>query len=78
MSSLVKFTTNPCGALWLFIKTPEKEYNGVFQVRISSELHKKLAFKAERTGKKMNALVVEALEQSFDTPNYNFNLNDKV
>jgi predicted HicB family RNase H-like nuclease len=41
--------------------TPEKEYSGLFQVRVSPEVHKQLAIKAESSGKKLNAIVSEAL-----------------
>ena len=41
---------------------PEKEYTGVFQVRISPETHKELAAQAEANGKKLNTIVAEALE----------------
>ena len=41
---------------------PEKEYSGVFQVRISPEAHRDLAAKAEIEGKKLNTIVAEALE----------------
>jgi len=42
---------------------PEKEYSGLFQVRISSETHRELAAKAEASGKKLNAIVAEALDR---------------
>ena len=43
--------------------TPEKEYSGLFQVRVSPEVHRKLAIKAEASGKKLNTVASEALEQ---------------
>ncbi|GHU64699.1 antitoxin HicB [Clostridia bacterium] len=40
---------------------PEKEYSGLFQVRVSPEVHQQLAIKAESSGKKLNTVVSEAL-----------------
>ena len=42
---------------------PERDYSGTFQVRISSETHRYLATEAEARGKKLNAIVAEALEK---------------
>jgi len=42
---------------------PEKEYSGLFQVRVSPETHRTLAIKAEASNKKLNTIVVEALEK---------------
>jgi len=42
---------------------PEKEYSGLFQVRVSPDTHKELAIKAEASGRKLNAVVAEALEK---------------
>ena len=42
---------------------PEKEYSGLFQVRVSPETHRELAIKAETNGKKLNTIVAEALER---------------
>lgn len=41
---------------------PEKSYTGVFNVRISPELHRSLALKAMRDKTSLNAVVKEALE----------------
>jgi len=41
---------------------PEKEYSGLFQVRVSPEIHRELAIKAEASGKKLNTVAAEALE----------------
>jgi len=41
---------------------PEKTYSGLFQVRVSPETHKGLAAIAEKSGKKLNTVVAEALE----------------
>ena len=43
--------------------TPEKEYSGLFQVRVSPETHRELAIKAEASGKKLNTVIAEALDQ---------------
>lgn len=42
-------------------KTPEKEYKGSFNVRISPELHKKLALCAFKEGRSLNAEVERAI-----------------
>jgi len=42
---------------------PEKEYSGLFQVRVTPEIHRELAIKAEASGRKLNAIVAEALEK---------------
>lgn len=42
-------------------KIPEKEYKGTFNIRISPELHKKLAFYALRDGCSLNAEVEKAI-----------------
>ena len=44
-------------------KEPEKEYKGCFNVRISPELHKKLARVAFENGTSLNATVEEAIVQ---------------
>ena len=38
-------------------KEPEREYKGVFNVRIAPELHKRIAIRAFRAGKSLNATV---------------------
>ena len=40
---------------------PEKEYSGLFQVRVSPDAHRELALKAECEGKKLNTVVAEAI-----------------
>lgn len=42
-------------------KEPEKEYRGTFNVRISPELHKKLAVFAYKNGETLNAIVEKAI-----------------
>jgi len=44
-------------------KTPEKPYKGSFNVRISSELHRKLAVAASVRGMSLNSLVEHAIRQ---------------
>ena len=41
--------------------TPETPFKGVFNVRTSAELHRRAALYAEQHGKKLNAVVNEAL-----------------
>jgi predicted HicB family RNase H-like nuclease len=43
--------------------TPEKEYSGLFQVRVPPQTHRNLALKAEASGKKLNTVVGEALDR---------------
>jgi predicted HicB family RNase H-like nuclease len=43
-------------------KKPEKEYRGLFNVRIKPDLHKQLAIKALRTNHSINSCVEEAIE----------------
>jgi predicted HicB family RNase H-like nuclease len=45
-------------------KEPERPYSGNFTVRISPELHRRVATAAARNGKSVNAFVAEALERS--------------
>jgi predicted HicB family RNase H-like nuclease len=45
-------------------KEPEKPFKGSFNVRISSELHRKLALTASSRGISLNALVEDAIKQS--------------
>lgn len=44
-------------------KNPDKEYRGVFNVRINPELHKKLALKAYANGDSLNATVEKAIQE---------------
>jgi predicted HicB family RNase H-like nuclease len=46
---------------------PEKEYSGTFQVRIAPDTHRELMLQAEARGKKMNAVVSEALDRYVKT-----------
>lgn len=43
---------------------PRKQFSGKFNLRISPELHEKLAMAAQAQGKSLNALAQEALEKS--------------
>lgn len=45
-------------------KEPERPYSGNFTVRISPELHRRIASAAARNGKSVNAFITEALERS--------------
>ena len=42
---------------------PEREYSGVFQVRVSPKTHRELVQTAEASGRKLNTVVAEALER---------------
>ena len=42
---------------------PEKEYKGSFNIRITSELHRKLSLEADKKGISLNALIEEILQQ---------------
>ncbi len=42
---------------------PRRSYSGKFNLRISPELHEKLAIAAQAEGKSINALAQEALQQ---------------
>jgi predicted HicB family RNase H-like nuclease len=44
-------------------KAPERSYNGSFNVRISTELHRKAVAKAAQLGLSLNQLVQKALEE---------------
>lgn len=44
-------------------KEPDKEYKGMFNVRISSDLHKKLVLVAMKRGETMNASVEKAIQR---------------
>ena len=44
-------------------KQPDKPFSGSFNIRTGSELHKKIAIFAEKQGKSLNKVVVEALEK---------------
>ncbi len=42
-------------------KSPEKPYKGMFNVRVSPELHRKAAIEADKRGESLNAFVVQAI-----------------
>ena len=44
-------------------KTPDKPFSGRFNLRISSELHRKAAIEASQKGISLNTLVEQALSQ---------------
>lgn len=48
-------------------KTPEKEYKGVFNVRVTPELHRALSTIAFQKSETLNSIVEEALENYVDT-----------
>lgn len=43
---------------------PEKPYKGVFNVRISPELHRAAAIAADKKGETLNAFVAEAIDEA--------------
>ena len=45
-------------------KDPEKPYSGKFNLRLSPELHRKVATQAERRGQSFNAFVESVLEDA--------------
>ena len=45
-------------------KTPEKEFKGSFNIRISPELHKEISLQAAQEGITLNQYVLRALEDS--------------
>jgi len=47
--------------------TPKKSFSGSLNVRISSEVHSKVALLAEKAGKSINAFIKEALEERVST-----------
>ena len=50
-------------------KTPDKEYSGTFNVRVSPELHKKASLKAQEEDISLNKVVENALTSYFSTDN---------
>jgi predicted HicB family RNase H-like nuclease len=44
-------------------KEPERPYSGNFMLRLSPELHRRVAAAAARTGKSINGYVADALER---------------
>ncbi len=44
-------------------KEPDKEYRGTFNVRITPELHRKLALRAFKEGESLNSLVEKSIEK---------------
>lgn len=49
---------------------PEKSYSGCFNVRISSDLHKKVSMASFEEGITLNQFISNALEKYFDRTNY--------
>ena len=47
-------------------KAPDKEYKGSFNVRLSPEIHRKLAAKALRDGDTLNGAVAKAIASYID------------
>lgn len=51
------------------ISGTQKSYSGVFNVRITSDLHRKAAITAKQNGKTLNAFVRESIEQRLEHAN---------
>lgn len=49
-------------------QAPEKEYKGLFNVRIKPELHRKLSLEADKEDITMNALIEKILTDYFNPP----------
>lgn len=49
-----------------FDKTPEKEYKGSLNIRIGSELHKKIDIAAQKYEMTLNQFICKTLEESFE------------
>lgn len=49
-------------------KSPDKSYTGNFNVRISPELHRKIALKAIENGMSLNQAVENAIDKDVNTP----------
>ena len=47
-------------------KSPDKEFKGTFNIRISPELHKRAALAAAKQKITLNQYVAKAIEQSFE------------
>lgn len=43
---------------------PEKSYTGVLNVRLSPEIHRRIALLAQSSGKTINSLIKDAVETS--------------
>lgn len=50
-------------------KSPSKTYNGIFNVRVSPDLHRRISYMAKKHGVTLNAYVNEALEYSLNEEN---------
>ncbi|MDR2144954.1 MAG: type II toxin-antitoxin system HicB family antitoxin [Tannerella sp.] len=46
---------------------PRKGYNGIFNVRIPTDIHCRVAILAEETGMSINAIVRESIERRLET-----------
>ncbi len=52
-------------------KEPEKAYKGSFNVRLSPELHKKIAIYAMEHGISLNSFIEQSVEKQFASAYYN-------
>ncbi|MGN0370693.1 MAG: type II toxin-antitoxin system HicB family antitoxin [Butyrivibrio sp.] len=59
-------------------KQPEKEYKGIFNIRINPELHKKLAMVSSKNGDTLNATVEKAIEEYVSEDHVKESLQNKI
>jgi predicted HicB family RNase H-like nuclease len=48
---------------------PQKPYSGLLNIRIPSEIHSQIALKSQKTGKSINAIIKDALENQLNLSN---------
>lgn len=58
--------------------SPEKPYSGKFNLRISPELHKRLAFEAAAQGKSLNSYIEEMLQMYRSHPCEDHSLTEAI
>lgn len=51
-------------------RSPDKEYKGSFNVRLTPDLHRKAAIRAESNGQTLNQFVQQAIENQLDPDPY--------
>ena len=49
---------------------PEKSYTGVLNVRLSPEIHRRIALLAQSSGKTINSLIKDAVENQLNFPEF--------
>lgn len=48
---------------------PQKPYSGILNIRIPSDIHSQLALRAKQTGRSINAIIKDALENQLKVSN---------